>query len=85
MGQNKSENQIRNMSRKEWKYQDAVPKSTKSLGPSDQLIHATVQVSEGAAAPIKSTDQVQVPQGHEEHKINGAGCVSKQSGPQQVN
>ena len=61
-----------------------MPKSTKSLGPSDQLIHATVQVSEGAATPIKSTDQVQVPQRHEEHKINGAGHVSKQSGPKQV-
>ena len=61
-----------------------MPKSVKSLGPSDQLIHATVKVSEGAATPVKSTDQVQVPQRHEEHEVDGAGRVSKQSGPKQV-
>ena len=61
-----------------------MPKPVEPLSPSDQLIHATEQISEGAAAPIKSTDQIKVPQRHEEHQINGASCVSKQRSPQQI-
>ena len=61
-----------------------MPEPAKSLGPSDQLIHAAVQISKGTTALIVGADQIKVSQRHEEHQIDGASCVSKQRSPQQI-
>ena len=61
-----------------------MPEPIKSLGPSDQLIHAAVQISKSTTAPIVGANQIKVPQRHEEHQIDGASCVSKQCSPQQI-
>ena len=81
MNQNKGKSKIRNMSKEGEKYQNAVPKPAEPLSPSDQLVHAAVQVSEGTTAPVECAEQVQIPQRHEEHQVDGAGCVSKQRSP----
>ena len=82
MNQNKDKSKIKNVSKEGEKYQYAMPKPAEPLGPSEQLVHAAVQVSEGTTAPVECVDQVQIPQGHEEHQIDRASCISKQHGPQ---
>ena len=61
-----------------------IPEATKPAGPSNELVHAPVKISKGSRTPVKSVDEVHIPQGHQKHQISRARGIIEKGSAQQI-